>query len=161
EKLALGADATLSARADLAPSLEAPMVFLGYGMSIPEVHYDDLAGIDLKGKIAVYVNAAGPVEAPGPLKSHHASAVERWAALRKAGATARAPIATPRTAVAGRGGPNDPPGEADTENAGNAANPAGRGGRGGGGRGPVQPAVILSERGLQETIGQSISLTIT
>jgi hypothetical protein len=55
EPLTLGADATLSARADLAPKLEAPMVFAGYGLVIPEAHWDELAGLDLKGKIAVYV----------------------------------------------------------------------------------------------------------
>jgi len=83
EKVTLGAEATLSARADLAPSIEAPMVFAGYGMVIPKAHYNDLAGLDVKGKIVVYVNALGPVEAPGPLKSHYSSGVERWDALRK------------------------------------------------------------------------------
>src|ERR1700730_3386930 len=57
EKLALGSEANLSPRADLAASIEAPLVFAGYGMVIPEARYDDLAGLDLKGKIAVYVNA--------------------------------------------------------------------------------------------------------
>ena len=33
------------------------MVFVGYGMSVPEAGFDELAGLDLKGKIAVYVNA--------------------------------------------------------------------------------------------------------
>ena len=74
EPMALGTDASLSARADLAPKLEAPMVFVGYGLVIPEAHWDDLAGLDLKGKIAVYVNAPGPAEAPAPVKSHLTSA---------------------------------------------------------------------------------------
>jgi hypothetical protein len=42
EPLALGADANLNARADLAPKLEAPMVFVGYGLVIPEAHWDEL-----------------------------------------------------------------------------------------------------------------------
>lgn len=77
EPLTLGTDASLSARADLAPKLEAPMVFVGYGLQIPEAHWDDLAGLDLKGKIAVYVNAQGPADAPAPVKSHLTSAAER------------------------------------------------------------------------------------
>jgi hypothetical protein len=148
EPLTLGAEATLNARADLAPSAEAPMVFVGYGMSIPEAHHDDLAGLDLRGKIAVYVNAPGPAEAPGPLKSHYSSGVERWRTLRQAGAIGFATIANPRT---GRGGP----GETDAE--------AGRGGRAGrgGGRGPAQPAVVLADPDLQESAGQSVAISIT
>src|SRR5437764_8166586 len=71
QPLALGQDASFNSRASLAPSVEAPMVFVGYGMSLPEIHYNELDGIDLRGKIAVYVNAGGPVDAPGNLKSHH------------------------------------------------------------------------------------------
>src|SRR5689334_2950927 len=108
EPLAMGSEATLSARADSAPEVEAGMVFVGYGMAIPEAHYNDLEGLDLKGKIAVYVNAPGPAEAPGPLKSHYSSAVERWAALHKAGAIGIATIANPRVAVpGGRGAGGD------------------------------------------------------
>jgi Zn-dependent M28 family amino/carboxypeptidase len=141
EPLALGQDANLSSRADLAPSLEAPMVFVGYGMSVPEAHFDELQGLDLRGKIAVYVNAAGPVQASGNVKSHYSSGVERWAALRRAGAIGFASIPSPR--------PNAPSGA-----------PAGRGGRGGA---PPQPAlsVVLADSALQESAGQQIALTIT
>src|SRR5215468_9929422 len=52
-------DATISARADLAPTVEAQMVFVGYGLRIPEARYDELAELDLRGKIAVYVNGPG------------------------------------------------------------------------------------------------------
>jgi len=84
EKLERG-DATLSARAD-AGTVDAQMVFAGYGLRIPEAKYAELAGLDLKGKIAVYVNAPGPVDAPGPVKSHAGSATERWNELKAAGA---------------------------------------------------------------------------
>ena len=57
--LALGEDAYVSMGIDPAPSAEAPLVFIGYGLSIPELHYDDLAGIDLHGKIAVILSG-GP-----------------------------------------------------------------------------------------------------
>ena len=53
EPLALGNDAIFSTRIDLAPSVEAPLVFVGYGMDVPEKNYSDLAGLDLKGKVAV------------------------------------------------------------------------------------------------------------
>ena len=150
EPLVLGTEATLSPRGEVAPSVEAPMVFVGYGLVIPEAHYDDLAGIDLKGKIAVYVSAAGPVEAPGPLKSHYSSGVERWNALRKAGAIGIATIANPRV---------PPPPGAN----GSGAPPAAPGGQGrvGGGRGPAQPSVGLADPALRETDGQSISIAIT
>ena len=32
----------------------APMVFVGYGLVVPETNYDDLAGVELRGKVAVY-----------------------------------------------------------------------------------------------------------
>ncbi len=156
EPLTLGTDATISSRGDLAPEVEAPMVFVGYGMSIPEAHYDDLAGIDLHGKIAVYVNGQGPVDAPGPLKSHYSSGVERWAALKRAGAVGIATIANPR---------NPPPGSPAAPDA--AAPPAaqgqgqGRGARGGGGgRGPAQPSFSLADPALQESTGQTIAIAI-
>lgn len=41
--LALGGSATV----------EAPVVFVGYGISAPEYKYDDYAGIDVKGKVVV------------------------------------------------------------------------------------------------------------
>ena len=44
EALTLGDDAILSTRVDLAPSVAAPLVFVGYGLTIPEMKYDDLGG---------------------------------------------------------------------------------------------------------------------
>ena len=46
EPLALGEDAIFSTRVDLAPRVDAPLVFVGYGLSIPEKDFDDLAGLD-------------------------------------------------------------------------------------------------------------------
>jgi len=85
EPLTLGEDAFFSTRVDLAPQVEAPLVFVGYGLSIPEKNYDDLAGLDLKGKVAV-VFSGSPADIPGPLASHYQSAAERWKAFLKAGA---------------------------------------------------------------------------
>ena len=36
-----------------AARLEGPVVFAGYGITAPEYHYDDYAGIDVKGKVVV------------------------------------------------------------------------------------------------------------
>ncbi len=146
EPLALGTEASLSPRPGLSHSLEAPMVFAGYGMVIPETRYDDLAGLDLRGKIVVYLNAPGPTPAPGPLKSHYSSGVERWAALRRAGAIGIATLQNPRTSSAGT---NREP----------AAERHARGARGG--RAPAQPVVVLADPALQETAGQSIAVSIT
>ena len=43
EPLTLGEDATISMRVDPAPSLEAPLVFVGYGLNIPERNISDFA----------------------------------------------------------------------------------------------------------------------
>ena len=54
EPLELGDDAYFNTRVDLvSEEVEAPLVFAGYGLKIPERNYDDLAGLDLKGKVAV------------------------------------------------------------------------------------------------------------
>jgi Zn-dependent M28 family amino/carboxypeptidase len=85
EPLILGDDVFFTSRADLASSLEAPLVFVGYGLSIPEKNYDDLAGLDLKGKVAVIVSGS-PEEIPAALASHYQTQRERWKAFHSAGA---------------------------------------------------------------------------
>lgn len=82
--LTLGDDVIFSTRIDLAPEVDAPLVFVGYGLSIPEKNYDDLAGLDLKGKIAVILSGS-PQEIPGALASHYQTQSERWKAFRKVG----------------------------------------------------------------------------
>jgi Zn-dependent M28 family amino/carboxypeptidase len=96
EPLTLGEDAFFSTRVDLEPELQAPLVFVGYGLSIPEKNYDDLSGLDLKGKVAVILNGS-PADIPGPLASHYQSASERWKTLQKAGAVGIISIANPLT----------------------------------------------------------------
>jgi Zn-dependent M28 family amino/carboxypeptidase len=93
--LVLGRDATLGMGIDPAPSLEAPLVFAGYGISIPEEGYDDLKFLDLKGKIAVCIQG-GPSSLPGPLRAHAQSTKERWARLRAAGAIGLVIIPNPK-----------------------------------------------------------------
>src|SRR5580700_4139400 len=100
--LALGADANFSTRAELSPSVDAPMVFVGHAFVIPESKVDDLKGLDLHGKIAVYMSAGTVPGVPGNLMSHYQSAPERWNALRRAGAIGIATVQAPPQA--GRGG---------------------------------------------------------
>jgi len=150
EPLAMGAEASLSARGDLAAEVEAPLVFVGYGMVIPEAQYDDLSGMDLKGKIAVYVSAGGPVKAPGNVKSHYSSGAERWAALRRAGAIGVATIPGGRR-------PDGAPPQGQTPPPDGAAAAGGRGG----GRGAPQPSVVLADKALQESQGQQVAMTVT
>ena len=74
-----------STRIDLAPEVDAPLVFVGYGLTIPEKNYDDLAGLDLKGKVAViltWLTGGNPGRArPRTIRLPR----ERWKASQKAG----------------------------------------------------------------------------
>jgi Peptidase family M28 len=94
EHLSLGTDAILNTRVDLAPFVQAPLVFAGYGLTVPELGYNDLADLDLHGKVVV-IFAGAPAEIPGALASHYQSAGERWKALRKAGAVGVITILNP------------------------------------------------------------------
>jgi len=96
QRLMLGEDANLSMRGDIQDSTDAPAVFAGYGFGVPEKDYDDLAGLDVKGKIVVFL-AGGPKSIPGPLKSHYQSAAERWKYLKAAGAVGTANIPNPKS----------------------------------------------------------------
>jgi Zn-dependent M28 family amino/carboxypeptidase len=85
EALTLGEDAIIGTRVMPAPEVEAPLVFVGYGLKVPEKNYDDFAGVDLRGKIIV-IFSGSPSEIPGALASHYQTALERWKVLRAAGA---------------------------------------------------------------------------
>lgn len=84
EPLVLGQDAMFSTRVNLAPSVDAPMVFVGYGLKVPEKNYNDFSGLDLKGKVAVMI-AGSPSDMPSALASHYQSSTERYKTLREAG----------------------------------------------------------------------------
>ena len=83
--LTLGQEAYFSTRVELAPRVAAPLVFVGYGLRVPELDYDDFAGLDLKGKIAVTFQGS-PASMPAALAAHYQSLAERWKALKAAGA---------------------------------------------------------------------------
>ena len=81
----LGSDGYLSPNVESADTLDAELVFVGYGLSVPELGYSDLRGVDLRGKIAVYFRS-GPDTLPPTVRSHAQSTEVRWSALRAAGA---------------------------------------------------------------------------
>src|SRR5687768_1223115 len=93
DPVVLGDDATFSMRIEPAPSVEAPLVFAGYGLQVPEAKHDDLAGLDLNGKIVVLLTG-GPSHIPGPLLAHYSST--RWDYLKKAGALGTISIQNPK-----------------------------------------------------------------
>ncbi|MFN3945068.1 MAG: M28 family metallopeptidase [Allosphingosinicella sp.] len=91
--LRLPADMIVAARTGpRAARTEAPLVFVGYGLHIPEAGHDDFAGIDLTGKIAVAVSG-GPTEISGALKSH--ARADRARLLAQRGAAGLITISTP------------------------------------------------------------------
>jgi hypothetical protein len=94
ESLTLGEDAFFSTRVQLAPAVDAPMVFVGYGLRVPEKNYDDFAGLDLKGKIVVIIPGS-PADMPSALASHYQSTGERFKTLRDAGAVGGVLIPNP------------------------------------------------------------------
>jgi hypothetical protein len=96
EKLSFVEDVNFNLRAGLAPFVEAAAVFVGHGLVIPEANIDDLAGLDLKGKIAVFLTGA-PRHVPSALQAHYSSAGERWKAFRAAGAAGQLSIANPKS----------------------------------------------------------------
>ncbi len=85
EPLVLGRDAIISSRgSNRSSTLEAPLVFAGYGLQIPEAHHDDFAGLDVRGKLVVILSGA-PASIPGPLASHMQSAARASRAAQAAG----------------------------------------------------------------------------
>lgn len=100
EPLTLGTDAVLGARSAQVDHVDAPLVFIGYGLHLPETKYDDFDSAavpwkSLRGKIVVYING-GPADLPGPLKSY-ARTAPFAKALRDAGAVGVISIPTPKS----------------------------------------------------------------
>ncbi len=73
--------------------VDAPLVFIGYGLHLPKHGHDDFAGLDLKDKIVVVVSG-GPAELSGALKSH--VRFERNAELGKQGVLGIITLTTPK-----------------------------------------------------------------
>lgn len=76
-------------------SLSAPVVFAGYGISAPEFHYDDYAGIDVKGKIVAILEFSAPASFPATERAYYMDGrVKRDAAIAH-GAAGMIEIRTP------------------------------------------------------------------
>ena len=73
-------------------SVDAPLVFIGYGLGLPKQGYDDFAGLDLKGKIAVVISG-GPDNISAPIKSD--ARANRAGELAKLGALGIISLTTP------------------------------------------------------------------
>jgi Zn-dependent M28 family amino/carboxypeptidase len=131
EPVALGDEATLSMRIAAAETVDAPLVFAGYGLVVPELGHDDLAGIDVKGKIVVYLSGS-PANVPGALGAHYQSAAERWAALRRAGAVGTVALQNPKSM--------DVPWERSAPNR-------------------LNPSMALADATTDDTAGQQIAVT--
>jgi hypothetical protein len=93
ERLTLGEHANFAVRSEPRKQTEAEAVFVGYGLRLPELNFDELKGLDLRGKIAVYLSGA-PSFIPSALAAHVQRA-ERWKQLRAAGAIGSAAFADP------------------------------------------------------------------
>jgi hypothetical protein len=127
----LGDEATFGMRIDPAPRVEAPLVFAGHGLQIPEVGHDDFARLDVKGKVVVYMSGS-PSTVPGALSAHYQSAAERWRTLRRLGAIGTIAIANPRSM--------DVPWERSSPNR-------------------LNPAMALADVSVDDTAGQQVSVT--
>ena len=100
DPLVLGRDAILGSRGTQPKSVSAPLIFIGYGLHLPEAKYDDFDSPEvpfgsIKGKIVVFING-GPSDLPGPLKSF-ARTAPLARALADAGAVGSISIPTPKS----------------------------------------------------------------
>jgi hypothetical protein len=117
-------------RIDPAPSVDAGLVFAGHGLQIPEVNHDDFAGLDVNGKVVVYLSGS-PSNVPGALSAHYQSAAERWSTLKRLGAIGTIAIANPKSM--------DVPWERSSPNR-------------------LNPAMALGDASLDDTAGQQVSI---
>jgi Zn-dependent M28 family amino/carboxypeptidase len=91
--LRIGEDALIPAGgARRPPQIDAPLVFIGYGLHLPGQGHDDFEGIDVKDKIAI-VLSGGPADVPGTIKA--SARFERTALLGRLGAVGILSLTTP------------------------------------------------------------------
>ncbi|HVT98256.1 MAG TPA: M20/M25/M40 family metallo-hydrolase [Acidobacteriaceae bacterium] len=100
QPLALGQDAVLGAHGPQPKTVDAGLVFIGYGLHLPESGYDDfnsaeVSAASLRGKIVVVING-GPADLPTALKSY-ARTTPMKKAMRDAGVVGIVSIPTPKS----------------------------------------------------------------
>jgi hypothetical protein len=96
EPLVLGEDLILGASSSRPGPVEAGLVFVGYGLTIPEVGHDDLAGLELQGKVLVVLSGGTPPGVAGNLAAHAKSREEIAKAYARAGAVGVLMVRNPR-----------------------------------------------------------------
>ena len=75
----MGREMTMRASADPAPlALDAPLVFVGYGLDMPSHGFDDYRGLDVRGKIVVTLSGV-PEGTPSDVAAHLNSEKRRMA----------------------------------------------------------------------------------
>ena len=75
----LGREMTMRATADVsAVAVDAPLVFVGYGIDMPSHGYDDYRGVDARGKIVVMLSGV-PAGTPSDVAAHLNSEKRRMA----------------------------------------------------------------------------------
>ena len=126
----LGDEATFGLRIDPASSVDAPLVFAGHGLQIPELSHDDFAGLDVKGKVIVHISGA-PANVPGAMAAHYQHASQRAALLRRLGALGLITITNPKSM--------DIPWERSSPNR-------------------LNPSMTLAEEAMNDTAGQKVSI---
>jgi Zn-dependent M28 family amino/carboxypeptidase len=77
-------------------SVSAPVVFVGYGVTAPELGYDDYAGIDAKGKIVVVLFFEAPTSFPGTERAYYMDSQTKREIALAHGAVGIVGISTPQ-----------------------------------------------------------------
>ncbi len=96
QAVALPAMATVQAGRPIPERVDAPLVFTGFGLHIPDAGHDDLAGLDLTGKIVVYASGRPQGLPANAVSSALATRLRTYAERGAVGAIALGgPTATP------------------------------------------------------------------
>jgi hypothetical protein len=91
--LSLKTDVALNPRGTCG-AITTGLEFVGYGLHLPEQGYDDLAGTNLTGRIAVYFTGA-PSHLTSALVAHRQGTGERWRVMKERGAVGQLAIYNP------------------------------------------------------------------
>jgi len=95
DTLQIGEDAVFSSALFAADSIDAPVVFVGHGLELPEAGLRDLEGLNLRGAVVLYLRGA-PAGVPSTVAAHAQSSGQRWGRFREAGAIGTVAIPDPK-----------------------------------------------------------------
>jgi Zn-dependent M28 family amino/carboxypeptidase len=85
----------LDTHAQSSGSISAPVVFVGYGVTAKEFHYDDYAGVDAKGKIVAVLSFEAPASFPATERAYYMDSDVKCEIARDHGAIGIIEIRTP------------------------------------------------------------------